>query len=154
MEPTANSFLCEKHFQEEHINRRKRCTLKWKVNPIHTEIARKRLSPLTNIVSLRRPSKIHNIEPDQLFQFNTSNIIRRFSNIDPIIHYPPGFAIRISSTYLLIYRSVFDKEIGYPSLNGCLRIDEDFHAKLQNAGKSIPLPYSSHNAKLTRYSMH
>ena len=51
-ELSTNSSFSEKHFQEQYINCRKRCTLKWKLNPvstIHSKIARTRPSSLPNI---------------------------------------------------------------------------------------------------------
>ena len=82
------------------MNGGKRCIPKWKLNPISTnrsEIARKRPSKSTNIVPLRRLLKIRNIEPDQLAQFNASDII---SFVDKIqLPGPPGFEIRKSISF-------------------------------------------------------
>lgn len=157
--PSSCSVLCEKHFKEKLISRGKRCTLKWKLNPvptIHSEIAMKRPSLLPNISALRNPPKIRNIQPDQKQEFFSKDLIHSIEDIDPVKHCPPGFEFKKCSSSILFYRTVFDEETEFPTVSECIRIDNNLHVQLQYNGKFLPLPkwfVQGRNAKLTHFSM-
>ena len=156
--PAPTSVLCERHFDDMYINRGKRCTLKWNLNPIptkHSAIAMKRPSTLPDLSTPRKAPKIRNIEPDQMQEFMAKDKLESFADIDVTKHCPPGYSSKINDDSIVFYTISYD-ELGLPSVNRCIRIDKNLHIKLQVKGRMMPLPkwfINSHNAKLTRFSM-
>ena len=47
--PSANSVLCELHFEEKYVIRGKKCNLRWNINPIPT---------IYSMETLRKPSSL------------------------------------------------------------------------------------------------
>ena len=134
--------------------------LNWEANPIpriHSTEARKRPSVLPNIpTEIRKPPKIHNIEHDQLNDFNKSNLINELKDIDGVKHCPDGFQFKRNENSIIFYRTVFDEKTDFPFICECIKIDADLHVKLQYNGNSLPLPkwfVHGRSAKLTRISM-
>ena len=157
--PTQSSVVCEKHFADRLVTRGKRTTLNWSLNPIptiHSELACKRPSTLTNVTDFRKPPKIRNVLPDQMNDFTASDTITDLKDIDTVKHCPPGFQCKRDEDHVLFYKLIFDKETDFPVVQECIRIDTDLHVKLLHNGNPIPLPKwfaEGHNAKLTRFSM-
>ena len=157
--PTQSSVVCEKHFADRLVTRGKRTTLNWSLNPIptiHSELACKRPSILTNVTEFRKPPKIRNVLPDQMNDFTASDTISDLKDIDTVKHCLPGFQCKRDEDHVLFYKLIFDKETDFPVVQECIRIDTYLHVKLLHNGNPIPLPKwfaEGHNAKLTRFSM-
>ena len=96
-EATDSSVLCEKHFEEKFMSRKKRCRLKRKMNPIPT---------IYSTESLKRPSclptpsppprkipKLRGVYEDEMNEFNRLDMIHDFETLGEE-HAPPS-CIRI-----------------------------------------------------------
>jgi hypothetical protein len=161
--PSENSVLCEKHFNENLIKRGgQRNKLIWKSEPtptIHSEEARKRPSVCPTPSEPRKPPKVRNIQPDELQQFIAADVIKDFSDIDPIDlinNVLPGFQFKKNDESIVFYKLNFDVDTHFPVIQECIKIDHNLHVQLQYNGSPIPLPsffVKSHNAKLKRISM-
>ena len=94
-----------------------------------------------------------------------SSIIKDFLSADTrkdFIHLEEKFCLngfefkKKTEDYILIYRTVFNSEIHFPSIKECIRIDRNIHLQLLCDGNPIPLPQwfiHRHNAKLKRFCM-
>ena len=84
--PTKCSVLCEKHFNEELINRGKmRNKLIWDLNPIptvHSAEALKRPSVLMTAAEPRKLPKERCFQEDEIKAFVLSDTMGRFEEID------------------------------------------------------------------------
>ena len=156
--PTASSVICEKHFHEDALKRGKqRVSLNWKWNPIPTIYApssRKRLLNEPNIESWRKPSKIRNVEPDQLPEFHREDRISTFEDIGAK-HCLSGFQVRKTENSIIFYKTEIDEK-NFPTVSQAINIDINLHVKLQINGIPVPLPkwfVEGGNAKLTKFSI-
>ena len=116
----------------------------------------KRPSLLPNVPALRKPSKLRNVQPDQMPEFHTNDLIHRIADLDPVKHCPPGYEFKKCTNSVLFYGTVFDKDTEFPTVSECIRIDTNLHVQLQYNGKLLSLPkwfVQGRSAKLTHFSM-
>ena len=93
--PSANSVICEFHFEDRLIRKGKRCTLKWKFNLMSTMLTDEMkampqsLQP-TPAAPLRKPPAKRTYQEDEINAFLSQDIIGDFSELNST-HAPPGF---------------------------------------------------------------
>ena len=156
--PSANSVLCELHFEEKYVIRGKKCNLRWNINPIPTIYSMETLrkpSSLPTPKVFRKAPKIRLYQEDQLETFLHSDLIDDFSLLNEQ-HSPEGFQCRKSKNHIVFYNLVFDEETQFPKILEAIKVDNELHVQLQYSGSLIPLPpwfIRGHNAKLNRLSM-
>ena len=93
--PSANSVICEFHFENRLIRKGKRWTLKWKLNPMPTMLtdemkAMPQSVQPTPAAPPRKPPAKRTYQEDEINAFLSQNIIGDFSEFNST-HAPPGF---------------------------------------------------------------
>ena len=158
-EATDSSVLCEKHFDERFMSRKKRCTLKRKMNPIPTIYSTESLKRPSCLPTPSPPSrkipKLRGVYEDEINEFNRLDMIHDFETLGEE-HAPPGFQTRKDDDCIVYYHLKFDEKTKFPRVFESIRIDTELHVQLQYNGTKVPLPDWFHvgrNAKLNRISM-
>ena len=91
--PSANSVICEFHFEDRLIRKGKRWTLKWKLNPMSTMLtdemkAMPQSVQPTPAAPPRKPPAKRTYQENEINAFLSQDIISDFSDST---HAPPGF---------------------------------------------------------------
>ena len=107
--PSASSVICEKHSNEDVMNRGKqRVVLKWIWNPLPNilgPLSKKRALTQPTIDSWRKPPKIRNVFPDQLPNFQREDEIPKFEYLEK--YSLPGLQVYQSDTTITFYKTYF-----------------------------------------------
>ena len=93
--PSANSVICEFHFEDRLIRKAKRWTLKWKLNPMPTMLtdemkAMPQSVHPTPAAPPRKPPAKRTYQEDEINAFLSQDIIGDFSELNST-HAPQGF---------------------------------------------------------------
>ena len=93
--PSANSVICEFHFEDRLIRKGKRWTIKWKLNPMSKMLtddmkAMPQSVQPTQAAPPRKPPAKRTYQEDDINAFLSQDIIGDFSELNST-HAPPGF---------------------------------------------------------------
>ena len=155
--PSANSVICEFHFEDCLIRKGKRWTLKWKLNPMPTMLtdemkAMPQSVQPTPAAPPRKPPAKCTCQEDEIDAFLSQDIIGDFSELNST-HAPPGFQCAKSDNSIVFFNlTYFD---GFPVIFESIKVDQSLHVQLQFNGHPVPLPVwftKGRNATLTRFS--
>ena len=89
--------------------------------------------------------------PDEFSIFQQRDIIRTFQDLNESIAAPAGFQFKELGS-CIIYPFSFDGT-KFPEILECIKVDDDFHVKLQYNGMPLPLPkwfVQGHNATMKK----
>ena len=98
--PSANSVICEFHFEDRLIRKGKRWTLKWKLNPMPTMLTDEMktmpqsVQPTPAAPPHKPPAK-RTYQEDEINTFLSQDIISDFSELNST-HAPPWFQGKLS----------------------------------------------------------
>ena len=109
--PSSNSVLCQNHFEDKFIIRRKRNKLRWDLNPvptIHSNETIKRPSTLPT-VSKRNPPKNRISQDDQLGVFQENDIIKDFEMLSEK-HSANEFLFKKSEKCVIYYHLTYHEK--------------------------------------------
>ena len=155
--PSANSVICEFHFEDRLIRKGKRWTLKWKLNPMPTMLtdemnAMPQSVQLTPAAPPRKPPAKRTYQEDEINAFLSQDIIGDFSELNST-HAQPGFQCTKSDNSIVFFNLTYVD--GFPVIFESIKVDQSLHVQLQFNGHPVPLPAwftKGRNATLTRFS--
>ena len=155
--PSANSVICEFHFEDRLIRKSKRWTLKWKLNPMPTMLtdemkAMPQSVQPTPAAPPRKPPAKRTYQEDEINAFLSQDIIGDFSELNST-HAPPGFQCTKSDNSIVFFNLTYVD--GFPVIFESIKVDQSLHVQLQFNGHPVPLPAwftKGRNATLTRFS--
>ena len=155
--PSANSVICEFHFEDRLIRKGKRWTLKWKLNPMPTMLtdemkAMPQSVQPTPAAPPRKPPAKRTYQEDVINAFLSQDIIGDFSELNST-HALPGFQCTNSDNSLVFFNQTYVD--GFPVIFESIKVDQSLHVQLQFNGHPVPLPAwftKGRNATLTRFS--
>ena len=155
--PSANSVICEFHFENRLIRKGKRWTLKWKLNPMPTMLtdemkAMPQSVQPTSAAPPRKPPAKRTYQEDEINAFLSQDIIGDFSQLNST-HAPPGFQCTKSDNSIVFFDLTYVD--GFPVIFESIKVDQSLHVQLQFNGHLVPLPAwftKGRNATLTRFS--
>ena len=155
--PSANSVICEFHFEDRLIRKGKRWTLKWKLNPMPTMLtdemkAMPQSVQPTPAAPPRKPPAKRTYQEDEINAFLSQDIIGDFSELNST-HAPPGFQCTKSDNSIVFFNLTYVD--GFPVIFESIKVDQSLHVQLQFNGHPVPLPAwftKGRNATLTRFS--
>ena len=155
--PSANSVICEFHFEDRLIRKGKRWTLKWKLNPMPTMLtdemkAMPQSVQPTPAAPPRKPPAKRTYQEDEINTFISQDIIGDFSELNST-HAPPGFQCTKSDNSIVFFNLTYVD--GFPVIFESIKVDQSLHVQLQFNGHPVPLPAwftKGRNATLTRFS--
>ena len=155
--PSANSVICEFHFEDRLIRKGKRWTLKWKLNPMPTMLtdemkAMPQSVQPTPAAPPRKPPAKRTYQEDEINAFLSQDIIGDFSELN-FTHAPPGFQCTKSDNSIVFFNLTYVD--GFPVTFESIKVDQSLHVQLQFNGHPVPLPAwftKGRNATLTRFS--
>ena len=87
----------------------------------------------------RKPPRERLISNDQKDTFHERDNITNLADLNETTA-PNGFQFKKSNNHALFYNLVFDEETKFPKILESIKVDSDFHVKLQYSG--IPAPLS------------
>ena len=155
--PSANSVICEFHFEDRLIRKGKRWTLKWKLNPMPTKLTDEMKAMPQSVQSTpaappRKPPAKRTYQEDEINAFLSQDIIGDFSELNST-HAPPGFQCTKSDNSIVFFNLTYVD--GFPVIFESIKVDQSLHVQLQFNGHPVPLPAwftKGRNATLTRFS--
>ena len=155
--PSANSVICEFHFEDRLIRKGKRWTLKWKLNPMPTMLtdemkAMPQSVQPTPAAAPHKPPAKRTYQEDEINAFLSQDIIGDFSELNST-HAPPGFQCTKSDNSIVFFNLTYVD--GFPVIFKSIKVDQSLHVQLQFNGHPVPLPAwltKGRNATLTRFS--
>ena len=155
--PSANSVVCEFHFEYRLIRKGKRWTLKWKLNPMPTMLtdemkAMPQSVQPTPAAPPRKPPAKCTYQEDEINAFLFQDIIGDFSELNST-HAQPGFQCTKSDNSIVFFNLTYVD--GFPVIFESIKVDQSLHVQLQFNGHPVPLPAwftKGRNATLTRFS--
>ena len=155
--PSANSVICEFHFEDRLIRKGKRWTLKWKLNPIPTMLADEMKAMPQSVQPTpaappRKPPAKRTYQEDEINAFLSQDIIGDFSELNST-HAPPGFHCTKSDNSIVFFNLTYVD--GFPVIFESIKVDQSLLVQLQFNGHPVPLPAwftKGRNATLTRFS--
>ena len=153
--PSANSVICEFHFEDRLIRKGKRWTLKWKLNQMPTILtdemkAMPQSVQPTPAAPPRKPPAKRIYQEDEINAFLSQDIIGEFSELNST-HAPPGFQCTKSDNSIVFFNVTYVD--GFPVIFEPIKVDQSLHVQLQFNGHPVPLPAwftKGKNATLTR----
>ena len=155
--PSANSVICEFHFEDRLIRKGKRWTLKWKLNPMPTMLtdemkAMPQSVQPTPAAPPRKPPAKRTYQEDEINAFLSQDIIGDFSELKSTLA-PPGFQCAKSDNSIAFFNLTYVD--GFPVIFESIKVDQSLHVQLQFNGHPVPLPAwftKGWNVTLTRFS--
>ena len=107
--PSANSVICEFHFEDCLIRKGKRWTLKWKLNPMPTMLTDEmKATPQsvqpTPAAPPRKPPAKRTYQEDEINAFLSQDIIGDFSELNST-HAPPGLKMHQKGQFYCFLQS-------------------------------------------------
>ena len=153
--PSANSVICEFHFEDRLIRKGKRWTFKWKLNPMPTMLTDEMKAMPQSVQptpAARKPPAKRTYQEDEINAFLSQDIIGDFSELNSI-HAPPGFQCTKSDNSIVFFNLTYVD--GFPVIFESIKVDQSLHIQLQFNGHPVPLPAwftKGRNATLTRFS--
>ena len=161
--PSANSVICEFHFEDRLIRKGKRWTLKWKLNPMPTMLtdemkAMPQSVQPTPAAPPRKPPAKRTYQEDEINAFLSQDIIGDFSELNST-HAPSGFQSTKSDNSIVFFNLTYVD--GFPVIFESIKVDQSLHVQLQFNGHPVPLPawftkggLIVPSAKLAEYTSH
>ena len=106
--PSANSVICEFHFEDRLIRKGKRWTLKWKLNPMPTMLTDEMKAMPQSVQTIpaappRKPPAKRTYQEDEINAFLSQDIIGDFSELNST-HAPPGFQCTKSDNSIVFFK--------------------------------------------------
>ena len=124
--PSANSVICEFHFEDRLIRKGKRWTLKWKLNPMPTMLtdemkAMPQSVQPTPAAPPRKPPVKRTYQEDEINAFLSLDIIGDFSELNST-HAPPGFQCTKSDNSIVFFNLTYVD--GFPVIFESIKVDQ------------------------------
>ena len=118
--PSANSVICEFHFEDRLIRKGKRWTLKWKLNPMPTILTDEMKAMPQSVQPTpgappRKPQAKHTYQEDEINAFLSQDIIGDFFELN-CTHAPPGFYCTKSDNSIVFFNLTYVD--GFPVIFG------------------------------------
>ena len=155
--PSANSVICEFHFEDRLIRKGMRWTLKWKLNPMPTMLTDEMKAMPQSVqpnpaAPPRKPPAKRTYQEDEINAFLSQDIIGDFSELNST-HAPPGLQCTKSDNSIVFFNLTYVD--GFPVIFESIKVDQSLHVQLQFNEHPVPLPAwftKGRNATLTRFS--
>ena len=142
-QPTKNSGVCSKHFEEKYLKNGVRTTLRWELNPVPSiypnldGVVSKSLLPS---MPTRRKSPTRRAFPDQINDFKLQDKIKDFSQIDDSLCPEDGYQLQLHTGKAIFYKTESCRVNDIPIVTEVIVITESLNVKLFWKAIPVPLP--------------
>ena len=104
-QPTKNSGVCSKHFEEKYLKNGVRTTLRWELNPVPSIYPNLDGVPKSILPSMptRRKSPTRRTFSDQINEFKLQDEFKDFSQIDDSLCPEDGYQLQLHTGKAIFY---------------------------------------------------